>query len=46
MSIYLLFAVTLTYALIALLQAKEGNVSMALVFAGYTLANLGLIVAL
>lgn len=46
MSIYLLFAVTIVYAGIALLQAINGNIPMALVFGGYTLANLGLLVAL
>lgn len=42
MSILLLSLVTLAYAGIAINEAVEGSYPMSLVFAGYTLANLGL----
>lgn len=44
MSTALLSAVTLAYVGIALSECVKGNYSMALVFTGYSLANVGLII--
>jgi hypothetical protein len=46
MSAALLLAVTAAYAGIACSEAIKGNWSMTTVFAGYALANVGLIAAL
>ena len=46
MSILLLSMVTLAYAGIAISEAVKGGYAMALVFAGDTLANLGLMAKL
>lgn len=46
MSILLLSLVTIAYAGIAISEAVKGSYAMALVFAGYTAANLGLMAKL
>ena len=40
---YLLIAITIGYAVVAADLYRIGNIPMALVFGGYSLANIGLI---
>lgn len=46
MSIWLLTAVTAVYALISFIEFFNGNTPVGVVFAGYSLANLGLMAGL
>ena len=46
MSLWLLSIVTLIYATIAVLEGARGNWAICVVFAGYALANIGLMPAL
>jgi hypothetical protein len=45
MSAWLIGVVTVIYVLVALSFLREENTAMAIVFGGYALANIGLIIA-
>ena len=46
MSIYLVALVTLCYVGVAVVEATHSNTASAIIFAGYSFANIGLIMGL